>query len=569
MSIIDPEFTIPGADMPPQQFRDLRTQQGQINWLAQFLMSVNEVFDNVSGDVTTLEPEEQAHVDVTFNPETHSAYFHFYVPRGFQGVPGVIDAVNASAVTVAYDQQASATASIDQETNTISFSFEIPQGDPPTGEQIASAVDAWLVAHPEATTTVQDGSITNAKLVQSGGILSTALQYKRYLTVYDNVETLDQGIYVIPVNNKPSGLPSNYPTGAIGILVCFYTLNNNGLLSIASASYEKKLWVRTTYGWSEIPQTSDIPSLSEYLKYNGVLPANTNIRTAPVGSYALYPTSENSIIGLPEDYNGALYGHALIMHSSSTAPYIILTESTGKTWITMSSGSWFNCSTKNTLKDVNITVIGDSITQHNFRANKCWVDLMSDAGFSMQNLGIGGTGFANPGIDTTNRYIDRIGAISQDVDLIGISSSFNDVSLSLPVGNVDDTGTDSICGYINSFFDSLIETFPTTPICCYTLNAWGSAHYGQNNKATDYVDKFTEICKIRGLPYLSLYTSSGMYPWIAANAAYYFTPPTGTPDTIHPNDEGHKLLFRKLLPHFMTCAKLPNDYYINQLVLNA
>lgn len=38
---------------------------------------------------------------------------------------------------------------------------------------IATAVSNWLTAHPEATTTVQDGSITDAKLVQTGGILET------------------------------------------------------------------------------------------------------------------------------------------------------------------------------------------------------------------------------------------------------------------------------------------------------------------------------------------------------------------------------------------------------------
>ena len=34
----------------------------------------------------------------------------------------------------------------------------------PTDEQVAEAVDAWLTDHPEATTTVEDGSITEAKL---------------------------------------------------------------------------------------------------------------------------------------------------------------------------------------------------------------------------------------------------------------------------------------------------------------------------------------------------------------------------------------------------------------------
>jgi len=39
-------------------------------------------------------------------------------------------------------------------------------------EAIAEAVAAWLDEHPEATTTVQDGSITDQKLVQTGGVLS-------------------------------------------------------------------------------------------------------------------------------------------------------------------------------------------------------------------------------------------------------------------------------------------------------------------------------------------------------------------------------------------------------------
>lgn len=34
----------------------------------------------------------------------------------------------------------------------------------PSDAQVATAVDAWLDAHPEATTTVQDGAISRAKL---------------------------------------------------------------------------------------------------------------------------------------------------------------------------------------------------------------------------------------------------------------------------------------------------------------------------------------------------------------------------------------------------------------------
>ena len=40
--------------------------------------------------------------------------------------------------------------------------WENPQT--PTDAQVAAAVSAWLISHPEATTTVQDGAISRAKL---------------------------------------------------------------------------------------------------------------------------------------------------------------------------------------------------------------------------------------------------------------------------------------------------------------------------------------------------------------------------------------------------------------------
>lgn len=38
------------------------------------------------------------------------------------------------------------------------------KGSPATEEEVTAAVNAWLEAHPEATTTVQNGSITFIKL---------------------------------------------------------------------------------------------------------------------------------------------------------------------------------------------------------------------------------------------------------------------------------------------------------------------------------------------------------------------------------------------------------------------
>lgn len=52
----------------------------------------------------------------------------------------------------------------------------------PTAEQVSTAVDAWLDDHPEATTTVTDGAITNAKLASSFVTPGTAAAYSSSAT---------------------------------------------------------------------------------------------------------------------------------------------------------------------------------------------------------------------------------------------------------------------------------------------------------------------------------------------------------------------------------------------------
>lgn len=139
MGIINPHFTMPGKDMPPQEFRNLRTQQGQINWLAQFLMSVNTVFDTVIGDVTTIATDAQPYVNIVFDPEGETAEFHFFIPQGAQGEPGHLEAVTATTQTLAPGSSATVTATFDSTAQTLDFSFGLPDG------------------------TVQDGAITYPK----------------------------------------------------------------------------------------------------------------------------------------------------------------------------------------------------------------------------------------------------------------------------------------------------------------------------------------------------------------------------------------------------------------------
>lgn len=222
MGIINTDFTMPGKDRPPQSFLDLKTQQGQINWLAQFLMSVNNVFDNVSGTVTTLESGASPYVEITFDDETNSASFEFFLPPGEQGEPGNIQSVTAAATTLVPGSSATATVALDSTTQSIAFNFGLPEGTPATDAQTASAVDAWLVAHPEATTTVQDNSISNRKLVQKGGILSIVNEMEQYFDIdysddYTTNAYIDTG-HVAGYTVNPN--PTPYNGWACAVIPC-------------------------------------------------------------------------------------------------------------------------------------------------------------------------------------------------------------------------------------------------------------------------------------------------------------------------------------------------------------
>lgn len=209
------------------------------------------------------------------------------------------------------------------------------------------------------------------------------------------------------------------------------------------------------------------------------------------------------------------------------------------------------------LKDKKITVIGDSITEKNFRAKVNWVLWLSDwCGAKIQNLGVGGTGFYN-GASTNKNYYARLSSIQASPDIIGVALSWNDFAdTSFPVGTATDTGTGSLAGYANDFFSALLSSYPTTPIICYCQSPWGEYHYGEE-RSESWFNVLSEICALKGIPfYGDMYKGCTLKPWIAANKTLYYTPddvPSGesySADDVHPNSEGHKVIARYLYPKF-------------------
>ena len=204
-----------------------------------------------------------------------------------------------------------------------------------------------------------------------------------------------------------------------------------------------------------------------------------------------------------------------------------------------------------------ITVIGDSITEKNFRAKVNWVRWIGDwCGAEFQNLGAGGTGFYN-GVSSNKNYYARLSSIQATPDIIGVALSWNDLyDSSFPIGTATDTGTGSLAGYANDFFSALLTSYPTTPIICYCQSPWGAYHYGAE-RSDSWFSVLSEICALKGIPfYGDMYKGSTLKPWIAANKTAYYTPddvPAGesySADDVHPNSEGHKIIARYLYPKF-------------------
>ncbi|MFM1524073.1 MULTISPECIES: SGNH/GDSL hydrolase family protein [Helcococcus] len=198
-----------------------------------------------------------------------------------------------------------------------------------------------------------------------------------------------------------------------------------------------------------------------------------------------------------------------------------------------------------------ITLIGDSITEYNYRAAKNWAMWLEEScDYEIQNLGISGTGFY-----VTSPYIQRISKIDEDTDIIGVAISFNDLNheITLPTGSYKDKSENTLCGCANIFFEELINKFPNTPIIVYSQGPWEKYRCGVK-ESDEYLENISKICSNYGLPfYPELYTKgSVLRPWIEENRKKYFTSDNydlgdyGVVDNIHPNSLGHKVIYKYL-----------------------
>ena len=195
--------------------------------------------------------------------------------------------------------------------------------------------------------------------------------------------------------------------------------------------------------------------------------------------------------------------------------------------------------------------IGDSLTEANSATSKHYFDYIADeTGITTANYGIGGTGYANPS-GTAGNFTARMASVPTDADVYTIFGSFNDYAYSInndiPIGTPEDSGTSTICGYINSAFDALFARVPLANLGVVAPCPWVSVNSvtGTTSKtfAENYVSALRQCCERKSIPFLDLYHGSGLRPWDSN-----FRDLTYTKDTlhgVHPDETGHAILAPK------------------------
>ena len=201
-------------------------------------------------------------------------------------------------------------------------------------------------------------------------------------------------------------------------------------------------------------------------------------------------------------------------------------------------------------------VVGDSLTEKNYRAATSYYDYVSEAfDCSVLNYGASGAGYKAYG--TNVPFYELVEWIDLDgVDVLTVFGSFNDLGKGYALGTAYDTGTDTIGGCMVSTIEYLRMESPSLRIGIATPLRWPTGFaFDENGYALPggttreecdaYVALLKQVAARYGLPVLDLYTLCPLDPDDPEMRATYYTEDgVVDEDGVHPNSEGHRLMYR-------------------------
>lgn len=183
--------------------------------------------------------------------------------------------------------------------------------------------------------------------------------------------------------------------------------------------------------------------------------------------------------------------------------------------------------------------VGDSLTEENEKTNKHYYDYVSEnTGIKVINRGVGGSGYMRKN-ESNEAFYQRVNTIPTDCDVITIFGSGNDVGAN-PLGTIDDSGTDTICGCINTTIDNILNRFLDAKKLPYLGIVTPTPWKDSNDNFKAYCDKIVEICKKRSIPCLNLFECSNLHPNNAKFRSIGYAKDNG--GGVHPSEEGHEII---------------------------
>ena len=210
------------------------------------------------------------------------------------------------------------------------------------------------------------------------------------------------------------------------------------------------------------------------------------------------------------------------------------------------------------LKGKKIVFLGDSITEGACASNclekSYWAVLGKISGADVKGYGIGGTRIADQLVKTEAPednlpFIKRVDKMDADADVVVVFGGTNDYGHGdAPLGKMTDRTNDTFYGAKHNLCRALIERYPYSIIVIITPTHRLEEERlinerGIRNVATlaDYVNAERQVAEYYSLPLLDLYAASSLNPSVKKIQELYM------PDGLHPNDDGHELIAKRLL----------------------
>lgn len=422
--------------------------------------------------------------------------------------------------------------------------------------------------------------------------------FRRYLNANDDLFALDMGAYGISASAdlKPDNMPADFTTTSVGYVIVLESESGETNVAICVQAYARRIWMRTGYEWLEIAKTDyvtgQIETVYDYI-YEKLIPSyvniasgyfvkgteiastktqyrfldNTGVReigesypdwyvtneitvepfafylvtaSAQYNGHCIYnildgngniiaseAATSSTVLSVTEKliftpYNAAKIQLASITGASGAAIYESIEREAGQGWV----GKKWVC-------------IGDSLTDTNIRTTKHYFDYVAEkTGITVVNLGKGGTGYKRE-YAGNGPFIDRVDQIPLDADVVTIFGSGNDAIYT--IGDPSDTGTDTLCGAINTTIAAIFARKVTCQLGIVTPCPWESYNPADDtNWMARYSAAIVEICKRWGIPCLDLYHCSNLRPWESAFRAAAYSKDDG--NGVHPDETGHAII---------------------------